>query len=80
MEKYCWYLNEVRKNQAVDLEESGGLNLEYSCRLSISQIYPGKITQGEVACLETPLVALENGSESICCCYPNSGAKEKRKH
>ena len=64
------------KGALLDLAEAEGLTPAYSCRSGICQTCATKVSQGEVAYLEPPMVEPEDGSALICCCYPQSGASE----
>ncbi len=64
------------KGTLLDLAESAGLSPAYSCRSGICQTCATKISQGDVAYLEPPMVAPADGSALICSCYPQSKATE----
>ena len=61
------------KGTLLDLAEAEGLHPAYSCRSGVCQTCATKISQGEVAYVEQPMVAPEAGTALICSAYPQSG-------
>ena len=64
------------KGTLLDLAESEGLQPTYSCRSGICQTCTTKISQGEVAYIEPPMVEPAENSALICCSYPRPGVTE----
>jgi hypothetical protein len=64
------------KGTLLDLAESEGLQPAYSCRSGICQTCATKVSQGEVAYLEPPMVDPGKSTALICSSYPRPGAAE----
>ena len=61
------------KGTLLDLAESEGLQPAYSCRSGVCQTCATKVSQGEVAYIEQPMVAPEDSTALICSAYPRPG-------
>ena len=64
------------KGTLLDLAESEGLQPAYSCRSGICQTCATKVSQGDVAYVEPPMVDPEDGTTLICSSYPRAGVTE----
>jgi hypothetical protein len=64
------------KGTLLDLAESEGLQPAYSCRSGICQTCATKVSQGEVAYLEPPMVDPGESTALICSSYPRPGTNE----
>ena len=61
------------KGSLLDLAESEGLQPAYSCRSGVCQTCAIKITQGDVAYIEQPMVDPGECTALICSAYPQPG-------
>lgn len=62
------------KGTLLDLAESEGIRPPYSCRSGICQTCATKVSQGEIAYVEQPMVDPGKCTALICSAYPRSNA------